>query len=208
MCTGPQAGPAHPYLTSKSLWRIGWLSSQRLSKSEVFFFSLFLTVCLCLLCLPVFPQGYTAAGAWISSGSSPCRQSYNYPSWLIPPPFRRGKSLGAGSGLREILLIVYHSRPCGFSWLLEMLSFQCVAPCKTAEGWLLRVVCHSLWVLEACRENTKTWGQIHDSEYLRIWSSSSNIAGVPFLSGICLWQQWDRNTVNNIPGWQAVEKCM
>lgn len=127
-----------------------------------------------------------------------------YPSWLIPPPFRREKSLGAGSGLREILLIVYRSCPCGFSWLLETLSFQRVTPCKTAEGWLLRVVCHSWWVLEACRENTKMWGQIHDSEYLRIWSSTSNIAGVPVLPGICLWQQQDRNTVNNIPGWKAV----
>lgn len=164
-----QAGPASPYLTSKSLWKIGRFSSQKLSKSEAV---LFLSAPDCL-CLPLSPSSLFLPPSLPSGlhcclcldfqcvlnlqAAMPC-----YPRLFILPPFGTGGWLGAWSMLREILFVVYHSYPCDFSWLLEMMSLQCVTPCKAAEGWLQRVVHHSLWVLEACRQNTKTQGQIHD----------------------------------------------
>lgn len=105
----------------------------------------------------------------------------SYPSLLIPPTLGKGKWGGAEGVLRQIFFAVYRNCPCGFSWLLETMSLQCVTPCQTAEGWLQRAIRCSLWALEACRENTKMQGQIHDWECSRVpkqqlqhsWSTNS-----------------------------------
>lgn len=128
----PQTGPASLSLASKGLWRIGWFSSQKLSKLEAVSLYSCLSVFACHCLPPSFSPSFSSppadivAWAWISSVYLPCRQPGDtIHTYLLSLP------LGQGSELwRE---------KCSDKFSLRFIATAHVAPVAYWKQWVLRL---------------------------------------------------------------------